>query len=103
MWFRNLLIYRINLEQPLDSEQLEQALASKPALACGSQTPATYGFVPALGKHEDAPLVHAAQGFMLIRARQQERILPGSVVRDALDEKVSEIEDRESRKVYKKE
>lgn len=103
MWFRNLLIYRLNMDKPLDGQELEQALGNKPALPCGSQTAATYGFVPAFGKNDDAPLVHEAQGFILIRARQQERILPGSVVRDALDEKVAELEAAEARKVYKKE
>ncbi len=40
---------------------------------------------------------------MLIAARKEERILPGSVVRDALKEKVDEIEAEQMRKVYKKE
>ncbi len=103
MWFRNLLIYRLNLDKPLTGEDLEQALSNKPAQPCGSQTPSTYGFAPAFGKNPDAPLVHEAQGFMLIRARQQERILPASVVRDALEEKAGEIEAEQARKLYKKE
>lgn len=103
MWFRNLLVYRLNLAQELSPEQLEQALATKPALPCGSQTLSTYGFVAPLGRSEDASLIHHAQGFTLIRARQQERILPGSVVRDAVNEKTDEIEAAEARKVYKKE
>jgi hypothetical protein len=37
------------------------------------------------------------------RARKEERILPGSVVRDAVKEKVEEIEAEQMRKVYKKE
>jgi recombination associated protein RdgC len=40
---------------------------------------------------------------MLIAARKEDRILPGSVVRDALKEKVEEIEAEQMRKVYKKE
>jgi len=40
---------------------------------------------------------------MLIAARKEERILPGSVVRDAVKEKVEEIEAEQMRKVYKKE
>lgn len=103
MWFRNLLVYRLNLEAPLQEEELEAALATLPAKACGSQVPSTYGFVAPWGKGEDAPLVHVSQGFMLIAARQEERILPGSVVRDAVKEKTDEIEAAEARKVYKKE
>ncbi len=103
MWFRNLLVYR--LTQPVDfsAEALETALGSKPARPCASQELTTYGFVAPLGKGADAPLVHASQGFLLIAARKEERILPGSVVRDALKEKVDEIEAEQMRKVYKKE
>lgn len=103
MWFRNLLVYRLTQDLQLDAEKLEAALASKPARPCASQELATYGFVAPLGKGADAPLVHASQGFFLIAARKEERILPGSVVRDALKEKIDEIEAQQMRKVYKKE
>lgn len=103
MWFRNLLVYRLTQDLQLDAEQLEAALASKPARPCASQELATYGFVAPLGKGADAPLVHASQGFFLVAARKEERILPGSVVRDALKEKIDEIEAQQMRKVYKKE
>ena len=103
MWFRNLLMYRLTSDIPLTADTLETALAAKPALPCGSQTLSTYGFIPPFGKDEDAQLVHSGQGFLLICARTEERILPSSVVRDAVQEKVDEIEAAESRKVYKKE
>lgn len=103
MWFRNLLMYRLAANTTLTADALETALTSKPALPCGSQTLSTYGFIPPFGKDEDTPLVHTGQGFFLICARTEERILPGSVVRDAVQEKVDEIEAAQSRKVYKKE
>lgn len=103
MWFRNLLVYRLTQDVPFDTEALEKALAAKPARPCASQELATYGFVAPFGKGEDAPLVHVSQGFLLISARKEERILPGSVVKDAVKEKVDEIENEQMRKVYKKE
>ncbi|MBM1182694.1 recombination-associated protein RdgC [Pseudomonas lundensis] len=103
MWFKNLLIYRLTQDLPFDAQVLETALATKLARACSSQELATYGFVAPFGKGEDAPLVHVSQDFLLIAARKEERILPGSVVRDALKEKVEEIEAEKMRKVYKKE
>ena len=75
----------------------------KPARPCASQELTTYGFTAPFGKGPDAPLVHVSQDFFLISARKEERILPGSVVRDALKEKVDEIEAQQMRKVYKKE
>jgi recombination associated protein RdgC len=103
MWFKNLLVYRLTQDIPFDAEALETALASKPARPCASQELTTYGFVAPFGKGEDAPFVHVSQDFMLIAARKEERILPGSVVRDAVKEKVEEIEAEQMRKVYKKE
>ena len=103
MWFRNLLVYRLTQDVPFATETLEEALAAKPARSCASQELATYGFAAPFGKGEDAPLVHASQDFLLIAARKEERILPGNVVRDALQEKVEEIEAEQMRKVYKKE
>jgi recombination associated protein RdgC len=103
MWFRSLLIYRITQAIDLAAEALEVALGSKPARACESQELTTYGFAAPLGKGDNAPLVHAVEGMLLISTRKQERILPGSVVRDALKEKVDEIEETQMRKVYKKE
>lgn len=103
MWFKNLLVYRLTQNLPFDVEALEQALASKRARACESQELTTYGFVAPFGKGADAPLVHVGGDFLLVGARKEERILPGSVVRDAVAEKVEEIETEQMRKVYKKE
>lgn len=103
MWFRNLLVYRLAPDYRFDAEALEAALAEKPARPCASQELSTYGFVAPWGKGPDAPLTHVSQGFHLLAARKEERILPGSVVRDALKEKIEEIEAEQMRKVYKKE
>ncbi|MCU1716877.1 recombination-associated protein RdgC [Pseudomonas sp. 5P_3.1_Bac2] len=103
MWFRNLLIYRLTQDIPLDADALEKALEAKLARPCASQELSTYGFIAPFGKGEDAPLVHASGDFLLLAARKEERILPGSVVRDALKDKVDEIEAEQMRKVYKKE
>ncbi|MDD2022624.1 recombination-associated protein RdgC [Pseudomonas putida] len=103
MWFKNLLTYRLTQEVPFEPEALEAALASKPARPCASQELTTYGFVAPFGKGEDAPLVHVSGEYMLIAARKEERILPSSVVNDAVKEKVEEIETEQMRKVYKKE
>lgn len=103
MWFKNLLTYRLTQDVPFEPEALEAALASKPARPCASQELTTYGFVAPFGKGEDAPLVHVSGDYLLIAARKEERILPSSVVNDAVKEKVEEIETEQMRKVYKKE
>ncbi|HHH9443133.1 TPA: recombination-associated protein RdgC [Pseudomonas aeruginosa] len=103
MWFKQILTYNITQDLQLSADALEDALKSKPARPCANQELTTYGFTAPLGKGPDAPLVHASQGFFLISTQKEERILPGSVVRDALQEKVDEISAQQHRKVYKKE
>lgn len=103
MWFRNLLVYRLNQSFRLGDEELIVALQSKKAKPCTHQELATFGFIAPFGKGEDAPLAHISQGFYLIAARKEERLLPSSVIKETLQEKVEEIELRDNRKVYKKE
>ena len=60
------------------------------------------GWVPPMG--EDAEeLVHAAAGRLLIKLKREEKLLPSTVVREQLDEKVALIESEQGRKVYRKE
>lgn len=112
MWFRNILIYRLTQDVPAFQAQAEEAdpfaqlaiaLETKKARPCASQELSTYGFISPIGKQPEAPVVHASGEFLLIAARKEERILPGSVVKDAVEEKIEEIEAQQVRKVYKKE
>ncbi|WP_219097757.1 recombination-associated protein RdgC [Pseudomonas sp. UMAB-40] len=103
MFFKNLLVYRLTQTLPFNSEALQTAMLTKPARPTATQELNTYGFAAPFGKGEDAPLVHVSGDFLLICARKEERILPGSVVREAVKEKVDEIEAEQMRKVYKKE
>ncbi|APQ14693.1 recombination-associated protein RdgC (plasmid) [Pseudomonas oryzihabitans] len=101
MWFKNLLVYRLTQTIDLTPDTLEAALQAKPARPCASQELSTYGFVPV---HKGGEmLAHHAHGYTLIAARKEERILPSSVVKEAVQEKVDEIETLQMRKVYKKE
>ena len=103
MWFRNLLAYRLTQAIDLKPETIEAAISAKRARPCTSLEFSTYGFAAPIGKGDNAPLAHASHGFVLLACRKEERILPGSVVRDALKEKVEQIEADQCRKVYKKE
>ena len=103
MWFRNLLIYRVTQAFEWAVGELEHALLQKPARPCASQEMATLGFTAPIGKGGEAPMVHSSHGFLLIATRKEERILPASVINDALREKVEAIETNQLRKVYKKE
>ncbi|RLV61511.1 recombination-associated protein RdgC [Parashewanella curva] len=102
MWFKNLTIYRFNKPFSIDTEQLEQALTSFSFTPCSSQDVSKLGFSKALGKLGQT-LVHSANGIHLISMTKEEKLLPAQVVKEAVDEKVAQIEDQENRKVTKKE
>lgn len=103
MWFKNVLMYRLTQELPLTLESFEEALQKKPAKRPDSQVIQTVGFMSPNSKEADAPLAHQVQGVFLVALRTYERMLPPSVVADAVAEKVEEIQISQARKVYKKE
>ena len=102
MWFKSLMLFRFTEPCTLDPDTLAEALARAAFRPCGSQDLVTRGWVPPLGG-EDGALVHAAGGFWLVCLQSEDKLLPASVIRAALDERVAEIEDREARKVRRKE
>lgn len=102
MWFSSLQLYRLTKPFTLSPEALEEQLAASAFRACGSLQPASYGWVAPLGRHSEQ-LVHTANGHIMICARKEEKILPSSVVRDFLNEKVQAIEEVQARPVRRKE
>lgn len=102
MWFRNALVYRFSQDFELLPEDLAGYLKERPARPCANQETHTLGFQPPLGRFSEN-LVHVSGDAMLVALRKEEKILPSSVIKDALDEKIEAIESRDGRKVYKKE
>ena len=102
MWFKNLQLYRFSKPFELSAEDLEAQLEQHPFKPCGSQELSSYGWVPPLGRH-GSQLVHATNGYYLLCARKQEKVLPAAVVREVVEEKVEEIESQQSRPVRRKE
>ena len=102
MWFKSLVIYRFSKPFELTAEQLEDKLAEKRFKSCGSQDMTTYGWLPPLGRHGSL-LTHSTNGFVMIRARKEEKILPASVINEAVNERIETIEQEQDRQVFNKE
>lgn len=102
MWFKNLLVYRFTKPFSLSAEELDEQLAQKPFMPCGSQDMITSGWVAPIGL-PDAPLVHANGGCLMVCLQRQQKVLPASVVNEVLAEKVEEIKEAEDRAVGRKE
>lgn len=102
MWFKNLRAYRLTSPFTVSPEQLEEKLSGRAFKPCSPAQPLALGWSPALGGDTTA-LVHAAGGRILLRLKREEKILPATVVREQLEEKVESIEAEQGRKVYRKE
>ncbi len=102
MWFRNLQIYQLTETFNPSAEELHETLLDKAFKPCQGLDKFRIGWTTPLGKHGDQ-LVHATNGCLMLCMRREDRILPASVVRDSVEEKVDEIEAREARTVGRKE
>jgi len=102
MWFKNLRLYRFTDNTKYTPEGVNEALAKFEFTPCGSLEPIKYGWTQPLGRH-GSEYVHAANGYIMVCAKRQEKVLPPSIIKEVLDEKVSEISDKESRFVGRKE
>ena len=102
MWFKNLQLYRFTKPFELDAETLDQQLQQYSFVPCGSQDWTRSGWVPPLGRH-GSEFVHATNGYLMLCCKRQDKLLPVSVINEALEEKVGEIEAREARVLPRKE
>lgn len=101
MWFKNLSIFRLTEEFTLTADELEEKLEAMVFRPCGSHDEFSLGWVSPIGKA--APLVHSANGFMMICTKKEERVLPASVLNEMMLEKIAETEEQQGRKLSKKE
>lgn len=102
MWFRNLQIYPLLEPFEYGGEALQEPLEVDRFTPCGSLQMHSLGWESPLGR-DGQLLTHTSNGCIMVCARREDRLLPAAVVREALAEKVSEIEAAESRDVGRKE
>ena len=102
MWFKNIRFYRFTSPLDLSAEALEEKLAEH-AFRSGTTFDRTRtGWVSPIGGEHEA-LTHAVGDYIMFCARKDEKLLPASVINDALVEKVAEIEQKQARKINRKE
>ncbi len=102
MWFKQAQIFQLTAPMAYDAEQLEQQLAAFAFSPCLPSLPSTYGFISPFDL-EGAPLVHAGNHCLMFCLQFEEKILPATVVRHALREKIKHIAASQSRSVSQKE
>ena len=102
MWFKNLHLFRLLQPFSWSAEALHEKLASKAFHPCGRMEMESIGWIPPLG-HDSEAFVHAANNCLIFTQRQEGKILPASVVREVVNDKIAEIESQQLRKVRKRE
>jgi recombination associated protein RdgC len=102
VWFKNLQLYRFTKPFTLSAEDLSEQLASKAFKPCAGQDQSSFGWTPPLGDDYDE-FVHAANGYLMICGKRQDRILPAAVVNDKVAEQAKAIQEKEGRPVGRKE
>ncbi|MEQ2025236.1 recombination-associated protein RdgC [Xenorhabdus szentirmaii] len=102
LWFKNLMIYRLNRDVSFSADELEKQLSPLAFTPCGSQDMMKTGWVSPMGSHSEA-LTHASGNQILICARKEEKMLPSPVIKQELQAKIARLEGEQHRKLKKTE
>lgn len=102
MWFKNIKLYRFLQPFRMDAETLAEKLDNQRFNPCGRLDMSSFGFVPPSGV-ADGPLVHATNGFLLMCACREDKLLPGPVVKEAAAERIEALEAERGMPVRKRE
>ena len=100
MWFKNLQLYRLVEPFTLDADTLADKMAPRRFSGCTRLDPSHAGWaLPYQGEH----LVRSAGGALWLSLKTEDKILPSSVIKQALDERIAHISATEARRVGRKE
>lgn len=99
MWFKNLLVYRLN-NWNVTTEQLEDQVASLSLQPLSGLELQTKGWVSP--KSENDPYVHELSGHLLLCYASEKKLLPSSVVNQVAKQRALEMEERDGFKPGRK-
>lgn len=89
--FKALTAYHLPLAAQPSFAKLEEQLATLPFTPCGPTQPLSFGFVPPRGPAQGL-LAEKVGGHWLLKIQFEQRLLPGSVVRERVDELAAKLE-----------
>ncbi len=101
MWFKNITLFQLTDPFRVSPESLQQKMEERTSRKCGPLEMSTTGW--ASPYPEGSALTFAVEGCLLIAMKKVEKILPATVVREQLEERIAEIERSEARDVRQKE
>lgn len=101
MWFKQISFYPININQLPETDTLADKLNSSEFAPIAGLDWFSEGFAAPHGFSPE--LLFPADFTWLVSLKRSDKVLPASVIREFLDEKVAEIQENENRKIGKKE
>ncbi|MDP1573806.1 MAG: recombination-associated protein RdgC [Coxiellaceae bacterium] len=102
MWFKQATLFQFSKPFSSSISELNDLLKPLAFTPCLPSFSSSIGWISPLGQaHQE--LVYGSKRFLLIALQFEEKILPATVVRQAVIEKIAEIEAKEARSVRGKE
>ena len=103
MWFKNAHLFCLTEPLSIDTGEFNQLLSKKPARQCGNLERMTLGWGKLLEKETDFEFCLQTEQCFLFALEKYEKILPQTVVRDHVADRVAEIEKQQDRSLGKRE
>lgn len=100
--FKNLMVYRLTQPWSASLTAVEQALEAQRFVECSATQDRSMGWVEPRGEAH-APLVESVGGHWILKYMVETKVLPSSVLKRKLQERLGHIEATEGRKPGKKE
>jgi recombination associated protein RdgC len=88
MWFKNLIVYRLPADWSVSARELEDKLAARSLMPCGSFDMQSKGWVFSSDLER---YVHTVNGQHMIALGVDQKLLPGSIIRQVATERAKEI------------
>lgn len=101
MWFKNITLLTLPDDFDIGLPELEHALAARPLRSPGPLEMETRGFVSPFSR-DDAAMTHGTDGAALFCLGEDSRLLPASVLNEALAERIKDHEAKTGRKPGKR-
>jgi recombination associated protein RdgC len=102
MWFKQIQLFQLTESSHFSPEDLNKMLEPLAFTPCLPSFPSSIGWASPIDL-ENASLVRAINGCLMICLQIEEKILPATVIRQELKEKIKFIEKEQDRRVYSKE
>jgi len=102
MWFKNAQLFEFAEPFDLTAEQLAEAIRLFTFKPCSTHELKSMGWIAPMPV-EGAELVYAADGCLMLCLRQEEKVIPASMVKEETQERIQAAEDKLGQKLRKRE